>query len=906
MTTEKLSVLPPRPAVTTPTRLLAACASALALSILTAPAPAQNSLFAPCAQWKTFEQAGLGETLRSQGSITSMVAFDLDGPGPQGESLLASVFGSASIDGQPVPSLMRWTGEAWVPLPGLQTSSGTINLWVIESPDGTGRSLFATESLFGTSPQLRVSRWNGSEFVLFAAAPTTGANSLASIASFDPDGPGPQPRELYFVESGSSALLFRIRNSQRDVVSTISMSAPRLFEYVSADGQQRRLILSGSGTSSSIANFRGIAAFTGTLWEAIGDTLFGTTETSGPAVSDATMFDPDGPGPLPESLTISGYFRVGSLAGPLGLAYLQGQQWVALGSGLVGSSSVGAIRLVPIPANNESTTRPRAVLIGYFTSVDGVPARSVAQLVGQTWQESPLASPSVFPPSPIAAFDADLGGPQAPFVALSNRLAPATLSEHKDIVIASDGQSRQPLRGQFVGGAANVLELRMLADDQGVQRLHAAGEFVYAGDRLVAPVVRLVNGSWESVGTPFSNTFTSIVRHDLDGSGPEPEKYVALGNGSPARSLFALNGETWTLVPTTPASSNLSILTTLESWDPDNQGPGAPVLLASYAATTGLFNPFPGVLVDGVWRPLGVSPTGNDTLSKFAIWDADGPGPDQRRLYMNAGGLHRFEPNGTDPAQWGSSPWTRLSQPAFGSGLIVNRAAPAATPALMFDGSSQRSSSSGSPIRQFSAGAFSSSVLGYRTTSTASEATIDLWDSDGDGPAASRPIVSPVFTANMPADGFGGGENNWRYRASILSDGRWFGLGARNTSSTGNGLFVYRPDAGSTREVILQFYGTKRFASFAQDIFVFSADCPCSVADIADDQGNALPGTGPNNGVTEGDYNHFFTAFFTASPTCDIADDQGNPLPAAPNVPNNGVTEADYNCFFSLYFNGCP
>ncbi len=81
--------------------------------------------------------------------------------------------------------------------------------------------------------------------------------------------------------------------------------------------------------------------------------------------------------------------------------------------------------------------------------------------------------------------------------------------------------------------------------------------------------------------------------------------------------------------------------------------------------------------------------------------------------------------------------------------------------------------------------------------------------------------------------------------------------------------------------------------------------CP---ADIADDQGNPLPGAAgvPNNGVTEGDYNAFFTGFFEAIAYCDIADDQGTPLPGTPGVPNNGVTEGDYNCFFSNFFDGCP
>jgi len=81
--------------------------------------------------------------------------------------------------------------------------------------------------------------------------------------------------------------------------------------------------------------------------------------------------------------------------------------------------------------------------------------------------------------------------------------------------------------------------------------------------------------------------------------------------------------------------------------------------------------------------------------------------------------------------------------------------------------------------------------------------------------------------------------------------------------------------------------------------------CP---ADIADDQGNPLPGASgvPNNGVTEGDYNAFFAGFFDAIAYCDIADDQGTPLPGTPGVPNNGVTEGDYNSFFSNFFDGCP
>ncbi|MBX9736849.1 MAG: hypothetical protein K2X32_07980 [Phycisphaerales bacterium] len=87
----------------------------------------------------------------------------------------------------------------------------------------------------------------------------------------------------------------------------------------------------------------------------------------------------------------------------------------------------------------------------------------------------------------------------------------------------------------------------------------------------------------------------------------------------------------------------------------------------------------------------------------------------------------------------------------------------------------------------------------------------------------------------------------------------------------------------------------------------------CSPADIAFDTGDALPPfninpPGVNNGVTEGDYNLFFSGYFDALAYCDIADDQGTALAPFGNPvgANNGVTEGDYNCFFSIYFDGCP
>ncbi len=85
----------------------------------------------------------------------------------------------------------------------------------------------------------------------------------------------------------------------------------------------------------------------------------------------------------------------------------------------------------------------------------------------------------------------------------------------------------------------------------------------------------------------------------------------------------------------------------------------------------------------------------------------------------------------------------------------------------------------------------------------------------------------------------------------------------------------------------------------------------CSPADIAYDDGTPLPPIGvfggTNNGLTEADYNVFFSNFFDANEVTNIANDDGSPLPPFGTLTtDNGVTEGDYNLFFGVFFDGCP
>ncbi len=122
-----------------------------------------------------------------------------------------------------------------------------------------------------------------------------------------------------------------------------------------------------------------------------------------------------------------------------------------------------------------------------------------------------------------------------------------------------------------------------------------------------------------------------------------------------------------------------------------------------------------------------------------------------------------------------------------------------------------------------------------------------------------------------------------------------------NTSTTGikTGTLTITSNAANTPSLVIPITG--------EVVAVVAALCP---GDIAYDDGNLLPpfgpSTGTNNGLTEADYNAFFSGFFDAAAYCDIANDDGSPLPPFGVLDtNNGTTEADYNLFFGVFFDGC-
>jgi hypothetical protein len=121
------------------------------------------------------------------------------------------------------------------------------------------------------------------------------------------------------------------------------------------------------------------------------------------AVSEMTVFDPDGSGPLTPRLAVVGFFnRIGTTV--VGnAAYFDGKQWQPMGSGFPSN---------PLALGTWRRDGDDVVVVGgFFDSAGGVPARCVASWEGTAW--APVgAGLNGSPTGGFVNFDIDGPGPR--------------------------------------------------------------------------------------------------------------------------------------------------------------------------------------------------------------------------------------------------------------------------------------------------------------------------------------------------------------------------------------------------------------------------------------------------------------------------------------------------------------
>ncbi|CAN5740575.1 hypothetical protein BH11PLA1_BH11PLA1_19970 [soil metagenome] len=863
------------------TRFLAGRVAVATLALLVAALSAG----AQCAQWQTFEQAGLGAKLRSAGTITSSVVFDFDGAGPQPPRLV--VAGRVTVaESVPTNGLLSWDGVAWRPVGGVD---GVVrDVFALPSVTGTGADLYITVS-GGTS---NIYRWDGTAFV--PQTPVPGAIvSITALATFDPDADGPMPRELYAAVYGAQGLM-RLRDGAWTTVlvpqAGRNVTALAELEYETPTGIARRLVATGLFPNINGAAAGPILAFDGIVWASPASNtfvpvMFGTVEAYAVAAFDLDADGPRGPELL---INISG----GGLPGenPSGGTF-------RLRDGAWQGADLPSGRFQVVKSASPSNLRPTLVIFTVDTSPGApLPNKRIALFDGQT---------TTIVPTPIngylytaAAFDLGGNGPQSSQIFIGGSIQRLGADLATGAAVATPAAVLR-LGGDLIGFPGVVRQFRsggVNEDDTSV--LIAAGSFDFAGAVRVGSLAILENGVWRPFGPLTTGYVISSITFDPDGAGPQGARTFAYSQSSfdapatlPSAGAELVNGA-WVPAP----YSGLSEYARTVAIAPTPTSLVGVVAGAPYSYSSGAQIDFGLVWLGGPALRTLPRPPSASYLVDLIAFDADGAGSLPPELVVSTNvGVFAFRPASPDPQTWTAASWTRLGPARVGYLLAVNPQTHRLWALLAVPGSITLA---------FSNLEWESlEDSGWRVQSDQFRAAPQVkgraiwWDADGTGPIERDLVSAQVqnLKTQMPPAVPGIG----RLRAGSTTP-----LG--RTPPGGNSLARYRPEHGAPTEYLIVGTGEQVFGgSSNNDLVAYSYNCPCSAADIADDAGNPLPTSGNNSGVNDGDYNAFITAFFQRSATAGIADDQGTALPGSPGVPDSGVNEGDWNCFFNTFFNGC-
>jgi len=243
------------------------------------------------------------------------------------------------------------------------------------------------------------------------------------------------------------------------------------------------------------------------------------------------VFDPDGPGPLPDELYVGGYFITAGGNSALRIAKWNGTSWSIVGGGMSGTNAeVRALGLHD--PDGPGPALPVLVAAGTFTSAGGVAVSNIASWDGHQW--SPLGSPQLqYFPCGIADFDPDGSGP-----------LPA--------------------------------------------KLVLAGGFEHPSGAYFTAISMWDGQSWTVAPEGGPGGARAMAIFDQDGAGPENDSIFIGTTDSPG--IWRFDGTTWNVVGGGLTRSLPYICNTLRVVDEDGPGPGRPALLVggSFSAAGGI------------------------------------------------------------------------------------------------------------------------------------------------------------------------------------------------------------------------------------------------------------------------------------------------------------------------------
>lgn len=268
----------------------------------------------------------------SNGFVRAFHLFDLDGPGPAGMSLVLG--GSfSSLEGLPAHNIAAWDGQD-VELLG-EGLLGTVAVLATFDDDGPGPNppvLVAAGSLVasGSTPLNNIAMWSGAEWLALGS----GLDGVVrGLAEFDEDGSGPNP--------------------------------PRLFAC-------------GDFTTAGGVPAMHIARWDGVEWSDVD----GGLGIPAARVNALAVFDADNAGPGEPFLVAGGQFQATERNPGAFLARWDGASWSDVGNPLSGSSEV--FGLTVFDDDGEGPHLPELYACGqWYLTLD---FKTIARWDGLTWR----------------------------------------------------------------------------------------------------------------------------------------------------------------------------------------------------------------------------------------------------------------------------------------------------------------------------------------------------------------------------------------------------------------------------------------------------------------------------------------------------------------------------------------
>ncbi|MCY2961266.1 MAG: hypothetical protein NTY35_13980 [Planctomycetota bacterium] len=608
------------------------------------------------ARWDGVSWNPLGAGL--DGTVAALAAFDDDGPGPRPRALYAAgAFSSAG--GLAVNGIARWNGAGWEPLAG--GLDGPATSLATYDPDGAGpaREELVVGGFFERASGVQVhgvARWNGLGWspLGIGVSGSASVSSVQSLASFDPDGIGPQPPRLFVGGSFSNAggapangVASWDGSGFSNLATGVSAggSFPALRAFTTFDdGSGAKLYATGlvrsvGGVTANADAFDSapllsVARWDGGAWTSLGAPSASNTNAIGRALASV---DDDGDGI--DSLFVGGFFARSGPLGTAGVARWNGASWQPLGTGRGLDAQIHSIAAQPAPGApvlvGGAFVTAGAQIVNRVALWNDVSAqwnplgagvddvvRAVQVHAGSFWAGGDFRSSAGAPLRHLARFQGSSwvdvgGGTDGPVLALATWQGQLAVGGDfrragglpTGPVALWNGASWIPLPN----GPDDAVRALVEFDDGAGPRLWAAGDFTRAGGAGASGVARWNGAQWSAAGGGLCcGSVNDLAVHD-DGTGSQlyaGGDFDLDGDGDvDGVARWNPQSQSWTAVGTGFSGGRGTTVRALASWNVGS--PAGLVVGGDFGAASGVGARNLAVFRNGAWNPIG---TGADDV----------------------------------------------------------------------------------------------------------------------------------------------------------------------------------------------------------------------------------------------------------------------------------------------------